>query len=238
MSEAHEQEGYVQQNASGSPSSPAAARGIGAGTARRLAADGLAVAVLDLKEGDCGATVDAITAAGGRALAVGADVSDAEQVKAAVGQGRRRARPARGAGQQRRRAPRQPAVQDDRRRLGHGPGRAPARRVPDEPGLPEAHGGPAVRPDRQPVVQLGAGQPRPGQLLGGQGRAAGLHQDAGHRARPVRHHRQRGRARLHRHRHDGGHRGPGRHGLRGLPEGAPPRRSRSAGSAPPTTSRT
>ena len=36
------------------------ARGIGAGTARRLAADGLAVAVLDLKESDCGATVDAI----------------------------------------------------------------------------------------------------------------------------------------------------------------------------------
>ena len=61
-----------------------AARGIGAGTARRLAADGLAVAVLDLKEGDCGATVDAITSAGGTALAVGADVSDTEQVKAAV----------------------------------------------------------------------------------------------------------------------------------------------------------
>jgi len=61
-----------------------AARGIGAGTARRLAADGLAVAVLDLKEGDCGATVDAITSAGGRALAVGADVSDADQVQAAV----------------------------------------------------------------------------------------------------------------------------------------------------------
>jgi 3-oxoacyl-[acyl-carrier protein] reductase len=60
------------------------ARGIGAGTAKRLAADGLAVAVLDLKEGDCGATVDAITSVGGRALAVGADVSDAEQVQAAV----------------------------------------------------------------------------------------------------------------------------------------------------------
>jgi 3-oxoacyl-[acyl-carrier protein] reductase len=60
------------------------ARGIGAGIARRLAADGLAVAVLDLKEGDCGATVDAITAAGGKALALGADVSDAEQVQAAV----------------------------------------------------------------------------------------------------------------------------------------------------------
>jgi 3-oxoacyl-[acyl-carrier protein] reductase len=60
------------------------ARGIGAGTARRLAADGLAVAVLDLKEGDCGATVDAIASAGGRALGVGADVSDADQVQAAV----------------------------------------------------------------------------------------------------------------------------------------------------------
>jgi 3-oxoacyl-[acyl-carrier protein] reductase len=60
------------------------ARGIGAGTAQRLAADGHAVAVLDLKEADCAATVDAITSAGGRALAVGADVSDTEQVKAAV----------------------------------------------------------------------------------------------------------------------------------------------------------
>jgi len=62
------------------------ARGIGAAAARRLAADGLSVAVLDLKEGDCGATVDAISAAGGRALAVGADVSDASQVAAAVDQ--------------------------------------------------------------------------------------------------------------------------------------------------------
>jgi 3-oxoacyl-[acyl-carrier protein] reductase len=62
-----------------------AARGIGAATARRLAADGMAVAVLDLETQTCAATVDAITAAGGRALAVGADVSQAEQVEAAVG---------------------------------------------------------------------------------------------------------------------------------------------------------
>jgi len=61
-----------------------AARGIGAGTAKRLAADGFAVAVLDLREGDSGATVDAIRQAGGTALAVGADVSDTDQVKAAV----------------------------------------------------------------------------------------------------------------------------------------------------------
>jgi 3-oxoacyl-[acyl-carrier protein] reductase len=61
-----------------------AARGIGAGTAKRLAADGFAVGVLDLKAADCAATVEAITAAGGRALPVGADVSDADQVQAAV----------------------------------------------------------------------------------------------------------------------------------------------------------
>ena len=62
-----------------------AARGIGAATARRLAADGMAVAVLDLDEATCAGTVDAITAAGGRAFAVGADVSQADQVEAAVG---------------------------------------------------------------------------------------------------------------------------------------------------------
>ena len=61
-----------------------AARGIGAATAARLARDGFAVAVLDLNEADAKGTVDAIQAEGGRALAVGADVSDAEQVEAAV----------------------------------------------------------------------------------------------------------------------------------------------------------
>ena len=61
-----------------------AARGIGAGIARRFAADGMAVAVLDLDESSCAGVVDDITAAGGRALAVGADVSDPEQVEVAV----------------------------------------------------------------------------------------------------------------------------------------------------------
>jgi len=61
-----------------------AARGIGAATARRLAADGHAVAVLDLDEASCAGTVEAITSAGGRALAVGVDVSKADQVEAAV----------------------------------------------------------------------------------------------------------------------------------------------------------
>ncbi len=41
--------------------------------------------------------------------------------------------------QQRRHHPRQPAVQDDRGRLGRRDERAPARRVPDDQGLPGAH---------------------------------------------------------------------------------------------------
>ena len=61
-----------------------AARGIGAATARRLAADGMAVAVLDLQEEACKATVEEIASGGGRALAVGADVSKTEHVQKAV----------------------------------------------------------------------------------------------------------------------------------------------------------
>ncbi|MGW0710274.1 3-oxoacyl-ACP reductase FabG [Streptomyces sp. NPDC002643] len=61
-----------------------AARGIGAGVARRLADDGFAVAVLDLTE-DAGAEVVAeIEKAGGRALAVGVDVADEQAVQAGV----------------------------------------------------------------------------------------------------------------------------------------------------------
>jgi 3-oxoacyl-[acyl-carrier protein] reductase len=60
------------------------ARGIGAATALRLASDGMAVAVVDLEETAAKRTVEAIEAGGGRALAVGANVADAEQVEAAV----------------------------------------------------------------------------------------------------------------------------------------------------------
>ena len=61
-----------------------AARGIGAAVAKRLAADGMKVAVLDLDESACAATVEAIKTAGGDALAVGCDVADEESVKGAV----------------------------------------------------------------------------------------------------------------------------------------------------------
>jgi 3-oxoacyl-[acyl-carrier protein] reductase len=61
-----------------------AARGIGAATAARLAAEGAAVAVVDLDEAACAGTVEAITGKGGRAVAIGADVSKRDQVEAAV----------------------------------------------------------------------------------------------------------------------------------------------------------
>ena len=63
-----------------------AARGIGAATAKRLAADGFAVGVLDLDAGTTKDTVTAIESAGGSALGVGVDVADAAAVKAAVEQ--------------------------------------------------------------------------------------------------------------------------------------------------------
>jgi 3-oxoacyl-[acyl-carrier protein] reductase len=61
-----------------------AARGIGAATAIKLARDGFAVAVLDLDESTCKDTVEQITAGGGRAVGVGANVANGEQVTAAV----------------------------------------------------------------------------------------------------------------------------------------------------------
>ncbi|RAE89794.1 beta-ketoacyl-ACP reductase, partial [Burkholderia multivorans] len=57
-------------------------RGIGAAIATRLAADGLRVAVLDM--GPTEDTVSAITAAGGEAIGLNADVSDEDSVTAAV----------------------------------------------------------------------------------------------------------------------------------------------------------
>ncbi|MFI5953889.1 SDR family oxidoreductase [Cryptosporangium sp. NPDC051539] len=61
-----------------------AARGIGRGVATRLAADGCAVAVLDLSAEACAATVSDIEDAGGTALAVEADVSVEADADAAV----------------------------------------------------------------------------------------------------------------------------------------------------------
>ncbi|WP_431913395.1 3-oxoacyl-ACP reductase FabG [Micromonospora carbonacea] len=63
-----------------------AGRGIGACIAQRLAGDGLSVAVLDLDRTAATATADRIASAGGRAIAVEADVTDPGSVTAATRQ--------------------------------------------------------------------------------------------------------------------------------------------------------
>jgi len=61
-----------------------AAAGIGAACAKRLARDGMMVGVLDLDERRCADTVEAITSSGGRAVALGADISKRDQVRRAL----------------------------------------------------------------------------------------------------------------------------------------------------------
>ncbi|MGE2720337.1 SDR family NAD(P)-dependent oxidoreductase [Mycolicibacterium celeriflavum] len=61
-----------------------ASSGIGAATARALAAEGASIALVARRRERLSELADEITAAGGTALAVPADVTDAEQVAAAV----------------------------------------------------------------------------------------------------------------------------------------------------------
>jgi len=61
-----------------------AARGIGAASALRLAADGFAVAVIDLDAAGCSAIAGQIEALGGRALPLVADIAVEAQVEAAA----------------------------------------------------------------------------------------------------------------------------------------------------------
>ena len=78
-----------------SRSSQGGSRGIGAGIARRLAADGASVAITYTKGSDAAASVvKEIERAGGKAIAIQADATDAQAVRAAVGKGRGNVRPA------------------------------------------------------------------------------------------------------------------------------------------------
>jgi 3-oxoacyl-[acyl-carrier protein] reductase len=61
-----------------------AGRGIGAAVAKRLAADGFAIGLLDLDEAGVKKGAEAIVADGGKAIGVALDVSDAERVDTAV----------------------------------------------------------------------------------------------------------------------------------------------------------
>ena len=92
-----------------------------------------------------------------------------------------------------------------------------------------------LRQDRQPEQPVRARQPGPGELRRREGRHPGPDRDARDRAGPVQHQRQRRRARLRRHRDDGGHRAR----VGSEPEEyrrRPPSGPRCAGSASPRRS--
>ena len=61
-----------------------AANGIGKATAIAFAREGASVAIVDVKEDDLGEVVAEIEAAGGKAVAIGCDVSKSEDVQAAL----------------------------------------------------------------------------------------------------------------------------------------------------------
>ena len=61
-----------------------AAQGIGAAAAIRMTKEGARVALLDLNEGAAQRIADQIAANGGKAVAVGCDVSSREQVESAI----------------------------------------------------------------------------------------------------------------------------------------------------------
>jgi 2-hydroxycyclohexanecarboxyl-CoA dehydrogenase len=63
-----------------------AAAGIGAAISRRLARDGIAIGVMDILIDDAKKVADQIVAAGGKAIALQADIANREQVEAATAQ--------------------------------------------------------------------------------------------------------------------------------------------------------
>jgi 3-oxoacyl-[acyl-carrier protein] reductase len=157
------------------------ARGIGAAAARRLSGDGMAVAVLDLDESACKPAVEAIESAGGTALAVGVDVADEEAVPAAVARvADELATPTvlvNNAGVTRDNLLFKMTTGDWGAVMSvHLPGSFLMSQATHKY-MTEAGWGRIV----QPVQRVCTRQPRPGQLLRGEGRPAGLHQDAGYR---------------------------------------------------------
>ena len=194
-----------------------AARGIGAAVAGRLAADGAVVAVLDLDEAAGKSTVAAIEAAGGRAIALGADVTNADQMTAAADRAAEELGPldilVNNAGITRDNLLfKMPAQDWDSVIDVH------LKAAFLLPGGAEAHGrGPhTARSSTSASSALG----NRGQVNYAAAKAGvqGLTAHARDRARPVQHQRQRGGARLHRHRDDRRHRRPRRRHPRRPPE--------------------
>ena len=158
------------------------------------------------------------------------DVGDHEAALDGCERVEERSRADRRAGQQRRHHPRRHAAQDELRGLGRRDADQPRRLLQHGQGVLPGNEGARLGPDRQHRLDQRPGRAvRPGQLRRGQERHPRLHQGAGAGRRALRHHRQRDRAGLHRHRH-------GRRGARDRCSRRSSPRSRSAGSATPRRS--
>ncbi len=138
--------------------------------------------MLDLDEAGAKATAASIVAAGGKAIGIAADVTDEDAVRAAVDQvARELGAPivvVNNAGVTRDNLLFKMSTTDwDTVMNVHLRGAFLVTKAAQGP-----HGRGQVGPRRQHLLDVGARQPGPGELLGGQGRPAGLHQDPGDRA--------------------------------------------------------
>ena len=230
------------------------ARGIGRATAGLLAEHGARVLVTDL---DVGVAEAAAAGISGETAVYGGDLTKDGVPEARRPAGDRRLRAARHRRQQRRLHLGRHGAQDERRavpRHARDPHRRPVQAAPCGGAVHARRregregGGPRGLPQggERHVDLRDAGQPRPGELLGGEGRAGRAHEDARAGVGAVQGERQRGRVRLRRdapHRRlgrrrrelrQGRRRDPARHPGADATDGAD-RSSRSAGRRRPTT---
>ena len=167
-----------------------AANGIGQAFAKRLAEDGVHIAIADIAPGD--QTVKMVEAAGRQALACQCDVTSQQSVAAMAARGAEEVRPLRHPDQLRRHLPADRVRRDEVRGLAARAVDQSRQRVPGLVGLGARHEAARLGPHRQHGVEharLGGHRLRA--LHGEQGRRGRLHPGAGERARPARHHGQR-----------------------------------------------
>src|SRR2546421_6665929 len=197
------------------------ARGIGAATAERLAEDGAAIAIADLDGAGAEATAKEIAAAYDvPAIGLKCDVSQAAEVDRTVAQIAERLGSldilVNNAGITRDNLIHKMTDEDwDLVVAVHLRGAFLCSRAAQRE---------MVKGNWGRIINLssvsGAGKSRPDQLFDRESRVAGHGPHLGDRARPLRCHRQRHRARLYRYRDDAGHRDPPRPGPRGMEGGA------------------
>ena len=176
--------------------------GIGLAISERLAADGCAVAIFDRDGAAAEATAAKITAGGGHAVGVRADVTQRPEIDAGVERVRRELGAATVLVNSAGLDGFDPFPRHQPRHVEPHPRGQPHGHVQLLPGDRAGHDRGRVGPNRQHLVVGRPGRPAADDpLRGGQGRRDRLHQGARPRARPPRDHGQHHPAGIHRHAH-------------------------------------